>query len=140
MIPSRFVILNTLPINPNGKIDRNALQRPENIRPVLDNPFVPPKTPIEQTLVEIWSEVLDIQPVGIHDKFLELGCNSILATRIISRVLSAFQVKLTLKSLLAAPTIAEMATLITINQAERVDHEELDSMLADLEKLSNSNA
>lgn len=140
MIPSRFVMMDAIPLTPNGKVNRKALPEPENIRPVLNNPFVPPQTPIEQKLAQIWSEILDIRPVGKRDKFLELGGNSLQATRIISRIIHTFQVKLSMQSLLAAATIAEMAVLITQSQAEKMDQGELDRMLADIEKLSDKEA
>jgi amino acid adenylation domain-containing protein len=140
MIPSRFVMMDAIPLTPSGKVNRKALPEPENIRPVLDNPFVPPMTPIEQKLAEIWSEILDIRPIGKRDKFLELGGNSLQATRIISRIIHTFQVRLSMQSLLAAATIAEMAVLITQSQAEKMGQGELDRMLADIEKLSDKEA
>jgi amino acid adenylation domain-containing protein len=140
MIPSRFIMIESLPLNPHGKVDRKSLPEPDDSRPNLENPFVLPYTPVEQELTEIWSEVLEIDRVGIHDKFLELGGNSLQATRIISKVLNTFKVKLSLQSLFAAPTIAEMAGLIIQNQAKKVDQNELDRMLADLEKLSDKEA
>lgn len=138
MVPSRFVMLDSLPLNSNNKIDRQALPDPGNDRPEIESSYVPPQTPIENKLTEIWSEVLEIVPVGIHDKFLELGGNSLLATRIISKVLNTFQVKLPLKSLFAAPTIAEMAVLITVNQIEKMDQNDLNHVLSELENLSDN--
>ena len=140
MIPSRFVMVDAIPLTPTGKVNRKALPEAGNTRPVLDNPYTPPQTPIEQTLAGIWSEILDIRPVGNRDKFLELGGNSLQAIRIISRILHTFQVKLTVQSLLAAATIAEMAVLITQNHAEKVEQEEIDRMLTDIENLSDSAA
>ena len=140
MIPTRFVVIDSIPLNPHGKIDRGAFPEPDHSRPELENPFIAAHTPIEQTLSEIWSEVLDINSVGIKDKFLELGGNSLLATRIISRVINTFQVNLSLQSLFAAPTIAEMAGLIIQNIAEKVEQETLDQMLTELSNLSNEKA
>ena len=140
MIPSRFVMLKALPLTPNGKVNRKALPEPENLRPVTDYPFVPPRTPVEQALTKIWSRILGIKPVGIHDKFLELGGDSLKATRIVSIVLDTFRVKLSVQTLLDAPTVAAMAIVITQRQAERLDHEKLDILLTDLEKLSDSEA
>jgi acyl carrier protein len=137
MIPSHFLMIESLPLNPHGKVDRRSLPEPEDSRPNLKNPFVPPCTPVEKTLTEIWSEVLKRDGIGIHDKFLELGGDSLQATQIISRVLNIFKVKLSLQSLFAAPTISEMAGIIIRNQAKKVDQNELDRMLADLEKLSD---
>src|SRR5437867_4503115 len=67
MVPSAFVFLDTLPLTPNGKIDRKALPTPDQSRPELDQSFVAPRTPVEETIVEIWAEVLKVEKVGIHD-------------------------------------------------------------------------
>jgi amino acid adenylation domain-containing protein len=138
MIPSRIVIVDAIPLTPTGKVDRNALPKPDNARPVLDKPLVRPQTFTEQTLAAIWAEILDIRPVGIHDTFFELGGNSLQATRIMSRVLDTFQVKLSLKSLLAAATIAEMAELIVKHKAENLGEVELDRLLTDVENTPNT--
>jgi amino acid adenylation domain-containing protein len=140
MIPSTFVEVDALPVTPTGKVDRHALPEPNLALLRLESLFVAPRGPTEKTLAKIWSEILVIEAVGIHDKFFELGGNSLLAARIISRVLNTFQVKLSLKQLLTAQTIAEMAVLITQSWAEKIDQKELDRMLTDLEKLSDSEA
>jgi len=140
MIPSTFVELGALPLTPTGKVDRHALPVPGLVRPKLESRFVAPRTPVEKTLAKIWSEILEIESVGIYDKFLELGGNSLLATRIISRTFNTFKVKLSLQSLLATPTIAEMAIIITQCWTEKVDHKELCRILTGFEKLSDSEA
>jgi len=140
MIPATFVILDALPLNPYGTVDRKALPEPDHSRPELENPFIPARTSVEQTLTEIWSEVLNINFVGIHDKFLDLGGNSLLGIRIISSVINTFQVNLSLKSLFATPTIAEMAVLIVENMADKVEPETLDQILTELDKLSDEEA
>jgi acyl carrier protein len=140
MIPATFVILDALPLNPNGTVERKSLPEPDHSRPELNNPFIPARTSIEQTLTEIWSEVLNIYSVGIHDNFLDLGGNSLLMIRIISSVINTFQVKLSLKSLFTTPTIAEMGVLIGENIAKKVDRETLDQILTELDKLSDEEA
>ncbi|BAY66407.1 amino acid adenylation [Calothrix brevissima NIES-22] len=77
MVPSAFVILPALPLTANGKIDRKALPAPSKARPDIEKAFVAPRTSIEQTLAEIWTQVLDIEQVGIDDNFFELGGDSI---------------------------------------------------------------
>jgi amino acid adenylation domain-containing protein len=77
MIPANIVILNSLPLMPNGKVDRQALPDPFDTRPNLETAFVAPRTPIEDTLAKIWARVLEIEQVGIHDNFFELGGDSI---------------------------------------------------------------
>jgi amino acid adenylation domain-containing protein len=86
MLPAHFVMLDALPLTPNGKLDRRALPEPqEDVRPDLGAAFVEPRTPLEQTLAETWSEVLQIKTVGIDDNFFELGGDSILSIQMLSR-------------------------------------------------------
>jgi acyl carrier protein len=112
MMPSAFVFLETLPLSPTGKIDRRALPAPNHARPALKAPYVTPRTPTESDLARIWAEVLELEQVGVHDDFLDLGGDSLLATRILSRVIQTFRVELSIQALLAAPTVAQMAELI----------------------------
>ena len=140
MIPSTFMMLDSLPLTPTGKVDRRALPTPDTERPKLEVAFVAPRTPVEESLAEIWSEVLGIDPVGIADNFLELGGNSLLATQVISRVLNTFQVELPLRSLFDSPAVADMAVVITQNQAQKAEPQDLDRMLAELEQLSDEEA
>ena len=137
MVPSAFVILDTLPLSPSGKVDRRALPAPDKRRPELQATFVAPRTPVEESLAEIWSEALCLETVGIHDNFLELGGHSLVATQVVSRVLDRFQLELPLRSLFGEPsTIANTAIFITQNLADMAGDEEMDRMLAELEGLS----
>ncbi len=113
MIPSSYVILDALPLTETGKIDRLALPDPGTARPELDVPFMAPRTPEEDTLAEIWSDVLELDEVGIHDNFLDLGGNSLMATQIISQVTKTFDRKLPLVALLHAPTIEQLADIVS---------------------------
>jgi len=140
MIPSSFVMMEALPLTPNSKVDRRALPEPSTIRPSLDAPFVPPRTPVEQLLSGIWTEVLGLDRVGIHDNFLDLGGNSLLAARVISRILAALHVDLPMRSLFDAPTIAEMAAVIACNQGDKVDRSDLFHVLTEMESLSDEEA
>ena len=124
MIPSVFMMLDALPLNPTGKVDRLTLPAPGISRLHLDTPFALPRTPVEETLVDIWSEILGLDRVGVHDNFLELGGHSLSAMRIISRVFEAFQVEVSARSLFQADTVADIAVIITKNQAERVGSED----------------
>ncbi|HVB29717.1 MAG TPA: amino acid adenylation domain-containing protein [Terriglobia bacterium] len=112
MVPSVFVLLDALPLLPNGKIDRRALPAPDRSRPELDKAFVAPRTPTEELLAEIWAQVLDIERVGIYDNFFDLGGHSLLATQLVSRMREAFQVEILLRRLFEVPTVAGLAESI----------------------------
>ena len=140
MIPSAFVFLDTLPLLPNGKIDRRALPAPEKILRHPMGTFVAPRNPTEEKLARIWAEVLGLDQVGIHDNFLDLGGNSLLATQVVSRVTNRYQVELPIQSLFKASSVAEMALVITRSQAEKSKPGEMIRMLADLESLSDQEA
>lgn len=85
MVPSAFVLLEALPRNPNGKLDRGALEAFQHSRLELKKEFEAPRSSVEQRLSEIWSEILGVKPVGIHDNFFELGGDSILSIQVIAR-------------------------------------------------------
>ncbi|MBD2510596.1 non-ribosomal peptide synthase/polyketide synthase [Nostoc muscorum FACHB-395] len=111
MVPSAIAILESLPLTSNGKIDRRALPAPEPSSELSDK-YVAPRTPLEEILALIWQEVLKIELVGRYDNFFTLGGHSLLATQLVSRIRSSLKVELPLRSLFAAPTIAELAQLI----------------------------
>jgi acyl carrier protein len=140
MVPSLFVLLDALPKTPSGKVDRKALPAPERARPTLATPWVAPQTPLEEELAEIWKEVLCLDSIGVHDNFLDLGGESLLASQIISAVIKRFQLALPVKLLFDSPTITEMAAVITNHQAGKLDEKELERLLAELESLSDADA
>ncbi|HEX5876035.1 MAG TPA: amino acid adenylation domain-containing protein, partial [Pyrinomonadaceae bacterium] len=112
MVPASFVFLDELPLLPNGKIDRRALPAPEAARPDLPHAFVAPRTPVERPLAGVWSDLLGLPQIGIHDNFFDLGGHSLLATQLISRVRELFQVELPLREVFQQPTIAALAVAI----------------------------
>jgi amino acid adenylation domain-containing protein len=111
MVPSAFVTLDQLPLNPNGKLDRRALPAPDYM---IDTPhgYVAPRTSVERTLAKIWSEVLGLKKISIEDNFFELGGDSIRSLLITSRVKATFDVPLTPRDVLTAGDIAALAELI----------------------------
>ncbi|MGK7942438.1 MAG: amino acid adenylation domain-containing protein [Crocosphaera sp.] len=113
MVPSAFVFLEAMPLTPNGKIDRRALPEPDHT--IRETEFVAPRTPREEVLAGIWSEVLNIEKVGIYDNFFELGGHSLLATQVISRVRDALSVELPLRQLFTSPTLVEFAKSIELS-------------------------
>lgn len=135
-IPSAFVRLDSLPYFPNGKIDFKALPVPEITRKNLSTSFVAPQTSTEKTIAKIWLEILDVERVGIHDEFLELGGHSLIATQIVSRIRETLQTDLSLRQFFETPTVAGLAATVTQNLAEQTDEKKLDELLAELEGLS----
>jgi amino acid adenylation domain-containing protein len=132
MIPSLFVSLEELPLLPNGKVNRAALPVPDASRPELGREFVAPETPTEARLVELYMSVLALDKVGIHDDFFELGGDSILATRLASRVRRIFDVEMPLRELFWKPTVFELAAVIeklVIEQLENLSEEEAEQLL-----------
>ncbi|WP_258551447.1 phosphopantetheine-binding protein, partial [Nostoc sp. ATCC 53789] len=109
MIPSAFVLLESFPLAPSGKVDRRALPAPDLTQLQSEGDFVAPSTPVEEMLAGIWAEVLGIEKIGIHDNFFELGGHSLLATRVISKLRQVFQVELPLRSLFEKSTVGQLA-------------------------------
>ncbi|QMS92211.1 AMP-binding protein [Nostoc edaphicum CCNP1411] len=114
MLPSVFVILEELPLLPNGKVNRQALPAPEDIRDASQ--IILPRYPTEAIIANVWADVLRLEKVGVYDNFFELGGNSLLAIRATARLREAFQLDLPLGSLFEKPTIAGLAERIEILQ------------------------
>jgi amino acid adenylation domain-containing protein len=121
MLPAAFVELETLPVTPNGKIDRKALPAPELVTEAQNGQVTDTLTPFEEMLASIWEQALDRASVNREDNFFELGGHSLLAIQVISRVRDAFQIELPLRCLFDAPTIAGMAEHIAATIAEATD-------------------
>ncbi|MEH1952594.1 amino acid adenylation domain-containing protein [Nostoc sp.] len=119
MIPSAFMLLKALPMTPNQKVDYRALPAPDLSRSVEDK-FVAPQTPTEETLAAIWSEILRLKQVGIHDNFFELGGDSILSIQIISRANQA-GIQIAPKQLFQYQTIAELAAVAGITRSVKAE-------------------
>ena len=132
MVPSAIVILEKLPLTVNGKVDRKALPMPERSRMELAGGYVGAHSEVEKKLVGIWSEVLGIERVGVHDDFFELGGHSLSATQVISRVRNAFHVEVALRSLFESPTVAGFAAIIVRN-CEEVEKAEQMALLKRIE-------
>jgi amino acid adenylation domain-containing protein len=136
MVPAAFVFLEALPLTPNGKVDRRALPAPDQECCDRAQAFVAPRTPVEELLTAIWSEVLQREQVSMHDDFFDLGGHSLLAIQVLSRVRSTFQVELPVRQLFETPTVAGLATAIAQGLAARADQEEMARLVAELEDLS----
>jgi acyl carrier protein len=112
MNPSRFVLLDRIPLTPNGKADRAALPAPGRERPALERPMVAPRTPVERWVAGYWRELLDLDEVGVQDPFFELGGTSIMALRLLGRLSRDTGTNLPALLLFRAPTVADMAAIL----------------------------
>ena len=115
MVPSAIVVLDALPLNANGKVDRRALPAPDQ-RPE-DMAYVEPTTPTEVRLAAIWRDVLKLDRIGADDDFFELGGHSLLATRVIAQIREQFQIEAPLRILFEAPTLRRLALRLDLAQA-----------------------
>jgi acyl carrier protein len=111
MVPAAFVVLDGLPLSPNGKLDRRALPAPE-AGADTGTDHVAPGTDTERVVADIWTEVLGMDRVGVHDNFFDLGGDSIRSLHIASRVKAAFDVVLTPRDVLTTRTVATLAELV----------------------------
>jgi acyl carrier protein len=140
MMPSTFIGLDAMPLTRNGKLDRNTLPAPGNSRPELSTPFMAPRNSTEKSLADIWAEVLCLDQVGIDDNFFDLGGHSLSATRIISRVIESFQLKLSIDALFKSATVADMAAIIVQKHSQKASQEDISRILSELEALSEMEA
>ncbi|MGB7347695.1 MAG: amino acid adenylation domain-containing protein [Pirellulaceae bacterium] len=128
MVPSAFVVMDELPRTVNGKVDRKALPAPIG-RPAWAGDFVAPRSDIEQTIAEIWEDLLDVRPIGVQDDFFDLGGHSMLAVRMIAEIDNALGRQLPLGALFQDPTVAHLANLI-----QQGDSADSDNTLVSLRK------
>ena len=146
MVPASFVLLDAMPLNSNGKVDRKALPAPELTSDEFDATYVAPRNTLEECLAGIWAELIGLERVGINDNFFELGGHSLMAMQVISRVRLILNVEVPLRRLFELPTVAEFARAVEespkvredipqIEAMERGD-QELEQLLAELEQLS----
>ncbi|MET0399178.1 MAG: amino acid adenylation domain-containing protein, partial [Longimicrobiaceae bacterium] len=122
MVPSAFVLLDRLPLSPNGKLDRRALPAPEA---AAGTEYVAPRTVVEELLCTIWEEVLGVERVGVDDDFFELGGHSMLAMDVAFRVQQACGVEVPLQELFVTPTVAALAELVEDQMFLALDESEM---------------
>jgi acyl-coenzyme A synthetase/AMP-(fatty) acid ligase/acyl carrier protein len=137
LVPSSFVILESIPRSPQGKVDLHALPPPSLHDLKLGAEYVAPATPIEEDVARIFGAALGIDDVGIYDDFFALGGHSLLAPQIVSRVNSAFRVELSIRALFDAPTVSGIVAAIVESQVGQSEDNVLSQMLAELEMLSD---
>jgi len=117
-VPSHFVVLDALPVNGNGKIDLRALSLPSRRpRPALDEPYAAPRTELEHALADVWAEVLDVEPIGILDRFDELGGDSLLAVTLLAALEERLGREVPFSVITAARTVEELAAALGDTEA-----------------------
>jgi amino acid adenylation domain-containing protein len=112
MVPSHFMIVERIPTTPNGKIDRVALAEVPEILKGEDRESEPFNTPLQEIVCGVWSQILEIKNVGVEDNFFDLGGHSLMATQIMSRLREIFQIKLPIRLIFEAPTVAGLSEAI----------------------------
>jgi acyl carrier protein len=150
MVPAIFITIDSLPLSPNGKVDRRALPAPDRVNATDETDYEPPRTSLEAELAEIWTDLLKLDRIGVWQNFFDLGGHSLLATRLAARIEEKFQVQLPLRELFESPTIAGLATAIEcireaqgtfesvrINPVPRGE-KTFDELIAELDGLSES--
>jgi amino acid adenylation domain-containing protein len=129
MTPSAFIVLDAMPLTPNGKIDRTALPEPHELsapsRPELASAFVAPRSETERMVATIWESVLGLSGLGVDDSFFELGGHSLLATQVISRISQMLHAAIPPQTFFEQPTIAELAAYIESSQPAALEQPRL---------------
>jgi 2-polyprenyl-3-methyl-5-hydroxy-6-metoxy-1,4-benzoquinol methylase/acyl carrier protein len=129
MLPGAFVVLESLPLTTNGKVDRRALPAPDQVVHSASRDASGPRTEIEATLAEVWSQILGLETVGIYENFFDLGGHSLLATQIVTRVRDIFEIELPLAALFRGATVADLAAVIEeilLNEIELLSDAEVE--------------
>jgi hypothetical protein len=129
MIPADFVFLESLPLTPHGKIDRQALPAPPRPPAALARP----RTPMEEALAAIWTEILEPDCLGVDDDFFALGGDSLQAALVAARIRQTLLLDVSLHTLFEHSTLADLARQLVQTLAEQTDAAELDGLLDELE-------
>lgn len=126
MVPAIFVPVAALPLTPNGKLDPAALPVPNAENTLRDEPFIAPRTPVEERLAETLSSLLALEQISVNDNFFLLGGHSLLGTQLIAQLRGAFGVDLGLRTLFDSPSVAQLSLEI-----ERLIHAKVEAMSDD---------
>ncbi|NJM17637.1 MAG: amino acid adenylation domain-containing protein [Richelia sp. SM1_7_0] len=138
MLPSAFVMLDALPLTSNGKIDRRALPKPDNVRPELTASFKPPQSEMEQQIAKVWQEVLHIDKVGINDNFFDLGGNSLLILQVNNKLRAILQREISVVTMFQNPTIYSLAEYLSQKNRDKIIFENIHNRVEKQKKSFNS--
>ena len=140
MVPSAFVFIDSIPLSPHGKVDRQALPEPDRNSTDLAEDYVGPRNAVEDIIAAAWSEILRVKPIGVYDNFFDLGGHSLKATQVISRLRKAFQSEIPLRLIFESPTIAELAAVIDSKTTEELTSNKLNRVLKEVEAMPEEQA
>ncbi len=118
MIPALFVLLEQMPLTPSGKIDRQALPKPKQQRPLAPADYVPPRNVLEEKLMEMWQKIIQVDKIGVHDNFFELGGDSIRGAVFINQLQKTLGESIMVAALFEAQTISTLAEYIASTYPE----------------------
>jgi amino acid adenylation domain-containing protein len=134
MVPSGFVLVDSLPLTQSGKLDRAQLPVVHEAADLPNRATAAPQTPNEKMLAAIWADILPRGQFGIHDNFFDLGGHSLMATRMVSRIRAEFGLELPLRAVFEQPTVAALAEQIFELQTRRLDASQFETLLAEIEE------
>ena len=137
MLPSAFVVLDSLPLTASGKLDRRALPPQNKSRHEVSGTFTAAITTIEKVIANLWAEIIEIDEVGIHDDFSELGGDSLAAAQIVSEVNKIFSLKQPLKILFEAPTVAKLVEFVLTNETHPGQSDKIANVLMKIDGMSS---
>ena len=120
MVPAAFVILEAMPLTSNGKVDRRALPAPESQRPELETDYIVPQSEAERLIATTWEEVLQLEKVGIHDNFFDLGGHSLLLVRVRAKLQELFDKELSTTELFQYPTVESLAKYLSHSDEQHI--------------------
>jgi amino acid adenylation domain-containing protein len=133
MVPAAFVVLESLPVTPNRKLDRAALPPPDGARPAMETEYVAPRTPTEQLLAGIWERLLGVDRIGVHDDFFALGGHSLLAVQMLALVERECGCDLPLTVVFQNSTVRDLATEVAASLVAESAGDDLEALLAEVE-------
>lgn len=116
MLPAAFAYVDTMPLTPNGKVDRKALTHFSGEEVHDQSGYIPPRDFVEQRLAKIWEHVLDLRLIGVRDNFFDLGGHSLLAVRLFSQIETQLGIKLPVVTLFQSPTIEQLGNVVKHNE------------------------
>jgi acyl carrier protein len=140
MLPSTYVFMEAFPTTSSGKVDRRALPIPDIVHQPSGASQGAPQTPLEQVLAGIFSQVLGVTSISVHDNFFDMGGHSLLAIRLSSQIGETFDLEIPMRTVFESPTVAEMAEQMLANPENREKVEDTARLLLEIAQLSEAEA